>query len=61
MLGAANEVEGVCMASRRRGGVAPYVALLVAVIIFVPAAREFFVDLLGPLVDLLRDANPFGG
>ncbi|MEU4768362.1 hypothetical protein AB0H12_34445 [Actinosynnema sp. NPDC023794] len=49
------------MASKRRGGVAPYVALLVAVIIFVPAARDFVADLVGPLVDLLKDANPFGG
>ena len=49
------------MASKRRGGVAPYVALLVAVIIFVPAAREVVVDLTGPLVDALKDLNPFGG
>ena len=46
------------MASKRRGGVAPYVALLVAVIIFVPAVREFVVDLVGPLVDLLKNGNP---
>ena len=50
---------GVGMASKRRGGPAPYVALLVAVIIFVPPAREFAADLLGPLVDLVKDA--FGG
>ncbi len=49
------------MASKRRGGVAPYVALLVAVIIFVPAVREVFVDLLGPLADLIEDVNPFDG
>ncbi|MCE6996379.1 hypothetical protein LZG04_16465 [Saccharothrix sp. S26] len=47
------------MASKRRGGLAPYVALLVAVIIFVPAVREVFADLMGPLVDLVEDA--FGG
>lgn len=60
MLGAATH-PGVGMASKRRVGVAPYVALLVAVIIFVPAARDFVADLVGPLVDLLKDANPFGG
>jgi hypothetical protein len=60
MLEAATH-PGVGMASKRRGGVAPYVALLVAVIIFVPAARDFVADLVGPLVDLLKDANPFGG
>jgi hypothetical protein len=49
------------MASKRRGGVAPYVALLVAVIIFVPAVREVVADLFGPLVDLLKDLNPLGG
>ncbi|XVS67603.1 hypothetical protein ACQPYE_16585 [Actinosynnema sp. CA-299493] len=49
------------MASKRRGGVAPYVALLVAVVIFVPAVREVVVDLFGPLVDLIKDVNPFRG
>ncbi|MFD1148723.1 hypothetical protein [Saccharothrix hoggarensis] len=49
------------MASKRKGGIAPYVALLLAVIIFVPAVREVVADLLGPLVDLLGDVNPFGG
>lgn len=52
---------GVCMASKRRGGVAPYVALLVAVIIFVPAVREVVADLVGPVFELLKDVNPFGG
>ncbi|MEU4746201.1 hypothetical protein AB0G02_37870 [Actinosynnema sp. NPDC023658] len=54
-------IAGVCMASKRRGGLAPYVALLVAVVIFVPAVREVAVDLLRPLVGLLKDVNPFGG
>ncbi|MFJ6671219.1 hypothetical protein ACIQMJ_08955 [Actinosynnema sp. NPDC091369] len=44
------------MASKRKGGIAPYVALLVAVIIFVPPVREVFADLVGPLVDLVKDA-----
>lgn len=46
------------MASRRRGGPAPYVALVVALIIFVPVVREGFLDLIGPLLDLLKDLNP---
>ncbi|MFE9749394.1 hypothetical protein ACFYOT_31160 [Saccharothrix saharensis] len=44
------------MASKRKGGIAPYVALLVAVIIFVPPAREVVADLAGPVVDLVKDA-----
>lgn len=44
------------MASKRKGGIAPYVAVLVAVIIFVPAVREVVVDLAGPLVDQVKDA-----
>ncbi|MFI9006096.1 hypothetical protein ACIGNX_02525 [Actinosynnema sp. NPDC053489] len=48
-------------AKKRKGGVAPYVALLVAVVIFVPPVRAVVADLLAPLVDLLKDANPFGG
>lgn len=50
---------GVRVASRRKGGMAPYVALVVALIILVPAAREVFLDLLGPVLDLLRELNPF--
>jgi hypothetical protein len=47
---------GAGMASKRKGGIAPYVAVLVAVIIFVPSVREVFADLVGPLVDLVKDA-----
>nr|WP_238598691.1 hypothetical protein [Saccharothrix sp. ALI-22-I] len=52
--------SGVGMAAKRKRSVAPYVALLVALIIFVPVVRETVFDLLGPLLDLLEDANPFG-
>ncbi|MGM1064065.1 hypothetical protein [Saccharothrix sp. Mg75] len=55
MLGESTH-QGVGMAKKRKGGVAPYVALLIAVIIFVPAVREFFADLVGPLVQLVQDA-----
>ncbi|MBB5958188.1 hypothetical protein FHS29_004796 [Saccharothrix tamanrassetensis] len=47
------------MAARRKRSVAPYVALVVALIIFVPAARETALELLTPLLDLLKDLNPF--
>lgn len=47
---------GAGVASKRKGGIAPYVAVLVAVIIFVPAVREVFLELIGPLVDLVKDA-----
>lgn len=50
---------GVRMAARRKRSVAPYVALVVALIIFVPAARETALELLTPLLDLLKDLNPF--
>lgn len=46
------------MASKRRGGVAPYVALLVAVIIFVPAVRDVVADLLSPLLEVFRVGGP---
>ncbi|MBY8848103.1 hypothetical protein K7G98_05320 [Saccharothrix sp. MB29] len=45
-----------CMAKKRGSGVAPYVALLVAVIIFVPPVRGFFADLVAPLVQLVQDS-----
>lgn len=41
------------MAAKRKGGVAPYVALLVALVIFVPPLREAAGELLAPLIDLL--------
>ncbi|MDU0289266.1 hypothetical protein [Saccharothrix longispora] len=44
------------MAKKRGSGVAPYVALLVAVIIFVPPVRGFFADLVAPLVQLVQDS-----
>lgn len=47
------------MASKRKRSVAPYVALLVALVIFVPAVRDLVLDLLTPLLDLIEDANPF--
>lgn len=47
---------GVDMASKRKGGIAPYVALLVAVIIFVPPVREVVADLSCPVVDRVKDA-----
>ncbi|GGP82019.1 hypothetical protein [Saccharothrix coeruleofusca] len=43
------------MASRRGGGVAPYVALVVALAILVPPVREVLLDLLAPLLRLLRE------
>ncbi|RKT53764.1 hypothetical protein [Saccharothrix australiensis] len=49
------------MASKRRSGVAPYVALVLVLVIFVPGVREVLADLLTPLLDLLRDLNPFRG
>ncbi|MFE2753892.1 hypothetical protein ACFXGA_18035 [Actinosynnema sp. NPDC059335] len=49
------------MASKRKGGLAPYVALLVAVVILVPPVREVVFDLLRPLADLIGDVNPFKG
>ncbi|MCS7475655.1 hypothetical protein ACFFQW_35230 [Umezawaea endophytica] len=50
---------GVCVASKRRGSVAPYVALVIAVIIFVPALRDAVLGWLPPLLDSLKDLNPF--
>ncbi len=47
------------MASKRKGGVAPYVAMLIALVIFVPALREAAIGWLGPLLDTLKDLNPF--
>jgi len=47
------------VASKRRGSAAPYVALVVAVIIFVPALREAVFGWLPPLLDSLKDLNPF--
>ncbi|RKT67551.1 hypothetical protein DFJ66_0726 [Saccharothrix variisporea] len=41
------------MAAKRKSSVAPYVALVVALIIFVPPLREAVGDLLAPLLDLL--------
>lgn len=55
MLGE-GDTPGVGMAKKRGSGVAPYVALLVAVIIFVPPVREFFADLIAPLVQLVQDS-----
>jgi len=46
------------MAAKRRGSVAPYVALLVALVILVPPVREVVLDLLAPLFDLVEDLNP---
>ncbi|MEJ2856909.1 MULTISPECIES: hypothetical protein [unclassified Saccharothrix] len=40
-------------AKRKGGGIAPYVALLVALIIFVPPLREAVGNLLAPLLDFL--------
>ena len=47
------------MASKRKRSMAPYVALLVALVIFVPPVRALFLDLLAPLLDALEDLNPF--
>jgi hypothetical protein len=47
------------MASKRKGSVAPYIALVIAVIIFVPAFREAVLGWLPPLLDSLKDLNPF--
>ncbi|WP_229370753.1 hypothetical protein [Umezawaea beigongshangensis] len=60
MLSAAHG-PGVGMASKRRTGIAPYVALLLALVLFVPAVREIALDLLAPLLDLIRDVSPFRG
>jgi hypothetical protein len=49
------------MASKRKTSVAPYVALVLALVLFVPAVREFALDLLEPLLALVRDVNPFRG
>lgn len=50
---------GVCVASKRRGGMALYMALLVALIIFVPGLRETILDWLIQLGDVLKDLIPF--
>ncbi|MEU5692078.1 hypothetical protein [Actinosynnema sp. NPDC020468] len=48
------------MASKRRkGGIAPYLALVIALIIFVPALRNLAADLLAPLWDMIK--NSFAG
>ena len=47
------------MASKSKGSIAPYVALVLAVIIFVPALREAVLGWLPPLIDALKDLNPF--
>ncbi|CAL9489570.1 hypothetical protein SUDANB95_03189 [Actinosynnema sp. ALI-1.44] len=44
---------GGIVAAKRKSGIAPYVALLVALIIFVPPLREAVGELLAPLVDML--------
>jgi hypothetical protein len=49
----------VRVASKRKGSVAPYVALLIAAIIFVPPFREAVVTGITPLLDALKDLNPF--
>ncbi|WNV85726.1 hypothetical protein [Umezawaea sp. Da 62-37] len=51
---------GVRVASKRKGSMAPYLALLIALVIFVPALREAAADLLSPLLDKLKDLNPLG-
>ncbi|HEX6340185.1 hypothetical protein [Umezawaea sp.] len=51
--------QGVCVASKRKGGVAPYVALLVALLIFVPPFREAVLGWGAQLVDSLKDLTPF--
>jgi len=50
---------GVGAVAKRRGSVAPYVALVIAVIIFVPPLREAVLGWLPPLLDSLKDLNPF--
>ncbi|MEV0678715.1 hypothetical protein AB0I60_19575 [Actinosynnema sp. NPDC050436] len=49
------------MARKRGGGLALYVALAVALVLFVPALRERAADLLAPLLDQLRDLSPWRG
>ncbi|WP_257902254.1 hypothetical protein [Saccharothrix obliqua] len=46
------------MARKGGGGLALYVALLVAVVILVPPVRQAFLDLIAPLLGALRDLNP---
>ncbi|WP_245886949.1 hypothetical protein [Umezawaea tangerina] len=48
------------MAKKRKGSMAPYVALLIAVVIFVPALREAALNLLAPLLDKVKELSPFG-
>lgn len=50
---------GVGMAKKRRGSAAPYVALVVVLILFVPAIRQAVLDAIAPLLDVLKDLNPF--
>lgn len=47
------------MAAKRKGSAAPYVALVVALLLFVPALREAVLDGITPLLDALKDLNPF--
>ncbi|MEU4805479.1 hypothetical protein [Actinosynnema sp. NPDC023587] len=49
------------MARKRGGGMALYVALAVALILFVPPLRDWAADLLAPLLEQLRSLNPFRG
>ncbi|MBW4720307.1 hypothetical protein KZQ38_24235 [Saccharothrix sp. SC076] len=48
----------VGVARKGGGGLALYVALLVAVVILVPPVRQAFLDLIAPLLGALRDLNP---
>jgi hypothetical protein len=50
---------GVRVAKKSRGSVAPYVALVLAVIIFVPALRDAVLGWVPPLLDALKGLNPF--
>ncbi|MEU6148956.1 hypothetical protein ABZ816_03055 [Actinosynnema sp. NPDC047251] len=49
------------MARKRGGGMALYVALAVALVLFVPPLRERAADLIAPLLDQLKSLNPLRG
>ncbi|CCH31234.1 putative membrane protein [Saccharothrix espanaensis DSM 44229] len=59
--GGGDGTREACVARKRGGGMALYVALAVALVLFVPPLRERAADLIAPLLDQLKSLNPLRG